>query len=139
MKSFFKTYLLEMLMIWGALGLYCLVPFGELTYGPQLGFYYHENNSIAILFYLACMYSVIGIPLFLIKVKEDSGSKLLYLVNSFLQKKFDYKAKTIALAFGVKLFFIPLMIPWTLEFAVLIKGMLFDTTKTYSSFVLYFN
>ena len=73
------------------------------------------------------------------KEKEESGSKLLYLVNSFLQKKFDYKAKTIALAFGVKLFFIPLMIPWTVEFAVVIKEMLFDTTKTYSSFVLYFN
>jgi len=139
MKSFFKTYLLEMLMIWCALGLYLLVPFGELTYGPQLGFYYHENNSIAILFYLACLYSVIGIPLFLVKEKEESGSKLLYLVNSLIKKNFDHKAKTIALAFGVKLFFIPLMIPWTVEFAVVIKEMLFDTTKTYSSFVLYFN
>ena len=139
MKSFFKTYLLEMLMIWGVLGLYSLIPFGELAYDLQLGLYYHENNSIEILFYLACLYSVIGIPLFLVKGKEESGSKLLYLVNSLVQKNFDHKAKTVALAFGVKLFFIPLMIPWTVEFAVVIKEMLFDTTKTYSSFVLYFN
>ena len=139
MKSFFKIYVLEMLMIWGVLGLYSLIPFGELAYDLQLGLYYHENNSIAILFYLACLYSVIGIPLFLVKGKEESGSKLLYLVNSLVQKNFDHKAKTVALAFGVKLFFIPLMIPWTVEFAVVIKEMLFDTTKTYSSFVLYFN
>ena len=61
------------------------------------------------------------------------------MVNSLAKKKFDDKAKNIALAFGVKLFFIPLMIPWTVEFAFVIKGMLFDTTKTYSSFVVYFN
>ena len=139
MKSFFKTYLSEMLMIWGSLMLYCLIPFGELAYDLQLGLYYNEGKAIEILFYLACMYSVIGIPLFLIKNKEGSESKLLYLVNSLARKSFDNKAKHIALTFGIKLFFIPLMIPWTVEFAFLIKGMLFDTTKTYSSFILYFN
>jgi len=139
MKSFFKTYLLEMLMIWGSLMLYCLIPFGELAYDLQLGLYFNEGQAIEILFYLACMYSVIGIPLFLIKNKEGSESKLLYLVNSLARKSFDNKAKHIALTFGIKLFFIPLMIPWTVEFAFLIKGMLFDTTKTYSSFILYFN
>jgi protein-S-isoprenylcysteine O-methyltransferase Ste14 len=139
MKSFFKTYLSEMLMIWGSLMLYCLMPFGELVYDLQLGLYYNEGKALEILFYLACMYSVIGIPLFLIKNKEGSEPKLLYLVNSLARKSFDNKAKHIALTFGIKLFFIPLMIPWTVEFAFLIKGMLFDTTKTYSSFILYFN
>ena len=139
MKSFFKTYLSEMLMIWVGLGLYKLVLFGELAYETELGLYYQENKSIEILFYLACIYSVIAIPIFLSKKKNECGSKLLYLVNSLAKKKFDDKAKNIALAFGVKLFFIPLMIPWTVEFAFVIKGMLFDTTKTYSSFVVYFN
>ena len=139
MKSFFKTYLSEMLMIWVGLGLYWLILFGELAYETELGLYYQENKSIEILFYLACIYSVIAIPIFLSKKKNECGSKLLYLVNSLAKKKFDDKAKNIALAFGVKLFFIPLMIPWTVEFAFVIKGMLFDTTKTYSSFVVYFN
>ena len=139
MKSFFKTYLSEMLMIWVGLGLYKLVLFGELAYETELGLYYQENKSIEILFYLACIYSVIAIPIFLRKDKKECGSKLLYLLNSLAKKKFDDKAKNIALAFGVKLFFIPLMIPWTVEFAFVIKGMLFDTTKTYSSFVVYFN
>ena len=126
-------------MIWVGLGLYKLVLFGELAYETELGLYYQENKSIEILFYLACIYSVIAIPIFLSKKKNECGSKLLYLVNSLAKKKFDDKAKNIALAFGVKLFFIPLMIPWTVEFAFVIKGMLFDTTKTYSSFVVYFN
>lgn len=128
-----------MLMIWSGLGLYCLIPFGDLAYELQLGLYYTESKAIEILFYLAFIYSVIGIPLFLAKSKKENSSKLLYLVNSLAKKTFDSKTKNIALIFCVKLFFIPLMIPWTVEFAVLIKGMLFDTTKTYSSFVLYFN
>lgn len=139
MKSFFKTYLSEMLMIWVGLGLYWLILFGELAYETELGLYYQENKSIEILFYLACIYSVIAIPIFLRKDKKECGSKLLYLLNSLAKKKFDDKAKNIVLVFGVKLFFIPLMIPWTVEFAFVIKGMLFDTTKTYSSFVVYFN
>ena len=126
-------------MIWSGLGLYSLLPFGDLAYHPDSGLYFHENDAVEILFYLACIYTVIGIPLFLRKNKENSESKLLYLINTLVHKKFDEKAKNIALVFGVKLFFIPLMIPWTVEFAIAIKGMLFDTTKTYSSFILFFN
>ena len=74
MKSFFKTYVIEMLMIWGSLGLYSLIPFGELAYEAQLGFYYQENKSIEILFYLACVYSVIAIPIFLSKKKKECGN-----------------------------------------------------------------
>ena len=87
MKSFFKTYLSEMLMIWVGLGLYKLVLFGELAYETELGLYYQENKSIEILFYLACVYSVIAIPIFLSKKKKECGSKLLYLVNSLAKKK----------------------------------------------------
>jgi len=139
MKSFFKTYLLEMLLIWGALGGYYLFPFGEYVYSMENGLHFEENFSVEILFYLATFYSLISIFIMIGKVNKGEESKFLYLLKNIGKIKGDSKAKNILLFFGVKLFFIPLMIPWTVEFAIYIYYMVVGNDVVYATWIEYFN
>jgi len=128
-----------MLMIWGVWGLYCLFPFGEYVFTVENGLHFHDNISAEILFVLAAVYTLIAGLILSKKVKSGGESKLMYLLRNVNNLKGNTEAKNILLFFGVKLFFIPLMIPWTVEFAIYIYHMVFVYKAVYTSWISYFN
>ncbi len=123
-----------MVLIWGAFGLYWLFPFAEVQHTMDYGleysgaynfdsfklFSFNELNGLTltpnftflVLFYLACLYSIVAIPVLL---RKKGASKFQMVLNGIKNKEYGKKFKNTLLFFGVKYFFIPLMVPATIS------------------------
>lgn len=139
MKLFLKTYLLEIFLIWGAFGLYYLVPFAEFIFTEAKGLHFHDGITVEILFYLAGAYSVVAAYVVLNKQNKGEGTKLVFLLDRLRRKEYDVQFKNTLLFYLVKFFFIPLMVPSTVWYFLLVKESLFVPSKEFESVILYFN
>ena len=139
MIRFIRTYLLEMLLVWGAYGLYYLLPFAEIDYSDEQGWYLKSEFSQQVLLYLTIAYS--GVALFLIYFKQRKGeqTKLEKLIGTLKTKEITKETRTILAFFAVKFFFIPLMVPSTILYFEISRKILMKTDVEYLGFIHYFN
>lgn len=139
MKKIAIQYLLELALIWLAFFLYWIFPFADLDYSETKGIFYHDLFSVDVIFYLALTYSVISLPLIYYKINQGVDSKLYSTLKALKQGAFDNEHKQYLLFFGVKYFFIPLMLPAAFKYAFLLYGMLENSGVEYVNFIHYYN
>ena len=139
MKPFLKAYILELALVWSALGLYFIFPFGDFEYTPSSGMYFKESNAVKILFYLACSYTIIAVLVVFKKQKANELTKAVFLLDSLSSRSYSLEVKHTFLFYLVKFFFIPLMVPATVYYFNRSLDIFLYSVITDNTVIGYFN
>ena len=141
LKLLIRCYLLDLLIIWGAFGLYYLAPFAEVYYTPELGFHYKGSYTVTVLFYLAVIGSIAALPLLYYKVKQGVSGKTYQLFRAFFNQNMQREEINTLLFLGIRFFFIPLMLPSALLCAEQVLSLAGKAALQWGDmgFILFFN
>lgn len=133
MPAFFRLYLLDMILVWGACGVYYLYPFAHL------GSLQQKEFGIEVLLYLAIAYSIVALYTLYHKAAQGESTKADRIREVLLSKKSVIGVKNDLLFMGVKFFFIPLMVPSTIAYGESLLNLIINFDSANLNFIALFN
>jgi protein-S-isoprenylcysteine O-methyltransferase Ste14 len=138
LARFLKLYLLEVSLLWLAFAAYALVPFGQLEYTRETGFYFGAGITVDTLFWLSCAYSVVAIYLIARKARAGESTKLATLLEQLRTRSFDRSFTYATLFYLIKIIRVPVLIATVVLYFTYVWDAL-GSPPPYSSAIGFFN